>query len=91
MQNLTLFTEDPDTTYPSQDAVWERFEMAFVALAGLVTYAPVFKDFLYKGLEQLFHDNIMYLELRTGLSRVSTVGLNQKYIVQYSELELHVT
>ncbi|CAB1345937.1 unnamed protein product [Coregonus sp. 'balchen'] len=69
MQNLTLFTDDPDTTYPSQDAVWERFEMAFVAIAGLVTYAPVFKDFLYKGLEQLFDDNIMYLELRTGLSR----------------------
>jgi hypothetical protein len=65
--------------------------MAFVSIAGLVTYAPVFKDFLYKGLEQLFHDNIMYLELRTGLSRVSTVGLNQKYIGQCSELELHVT
>jgi adenosine deaminase CECR1 len=56
--------------------VWERFEMAFVAIAGLVSYAPVFKDFLYKGLEQLFHDIITYLELRTGLSRVRTVGLN---------------
>ncbi|XP_035621370.1 adenosine deaminase 2-A-like [Oncorhynchus keta] len=70
MQNLRLSNDDPNTTYPSQDAVWERFEMAFVAIAGLVIYAPVFKDFLYKGLEQLFHDNITYLELRTGLSRV---------------------
>ncbi|XP_071242318.1 adenosine deaminase 2-A-like [Salvelinus alpinus] len=77
MQNLTLSTDDPNNTNPSQDAVWERFEMAFVAIAGLVSYAPVFKDFLYKGLEQLFHDNIMYLELRTELSRVSTVGLNR--------------
>uniref|UniRef100_A0A3P8ZGR2 adenosine deaminase n=1 Tax=Esox lucius TaxID=8010 RepID=A0A3P8ZGR2_ESOLU len=69
MRNLTLFTEDPDTAYPSQDAVWEKFETAFLAISGLVTYAPVFRDFLYKGLEQLLHDNIMYLEVRTGLSR----------------------
>uniref|UniRef100_A0A8C8C641 Uncharacterized protein n=1 Tax=Oncorhynchus tshawytscha TaxID=74940 RepID=A0A8C8C641_ONCTS len=77
MQNLTLSNDDPNTTYPSQDAVWERFEMEFVAIAELVSYAPVFKDFLYKGLEQLFHDNITYLELRTGLSRVRTVGTHQ--------------
>ncbi|XP_064864479.1 adenosine deaminase 2-A-like [Oncorhynchus nerka] len=38
MQNLTLSNDDPNTTYPSQDAVWERFEMAFVAIAGLVSY-----------------------------------------------------
>ncbi|KAJ8007060.1 hypothetical protein DPEC_G00113650 [Dallia pectoralis] len=69
MKHLTLFKEDPDAAYPSQDAVWEKFELAFLAISGLVTYAPVFKDFLYKGLEELLHDNIMYLELRTGLSR----------------------
>ncbi|KAM4615664.1 adenosine deaminase 2-A [Polymixia lowei] len=69
MQNLTLFTEDPDIAYPSQAIVWEKFEKAFIAAAGLITHAPVLKDYLYKGLEDLYKDNIMYLELRSGLSR----------------------
>ncbi|XP_030626135.1 adenosine deaminase 2-A [Chanos chanos] len=69
MQNLTLFTEDPEKAYPTQESVWERFEQIFLAVSGLITHAPVFKDFVYRGLEQLYNDNVMYLELRTGLSR----------------------
>uniref|UniRef100_A0A3B4T3E6 adenosine deaminase n=1 Tax=Seriola dumerili TaxID=41447 RepID=A0A3B4T3E6_SERDU len=69
MQHLTLFTEDPDGEYPNQDVVWEKFEKAFIAAAGLITHAPVLRDYFYKGLEELHQDNIMYLELRSGLSR----------------------
>ncbi|KAM9328538.1 adenosine deaminase 2-A [Pholidichthys leucotaenia] len=69
MQHLTLFSENPEGEYPSQDVVWEKFEKAFIAAAGLVTHAPVLRDYFYRGLEELHHDNIMYLELRAGLSR----------------------
>lgn len=72
MGNLTLFTlQDPETTYPSQDAVWDRFEQAFLAALGLVTYAPVFRDYYYQGLTQFYMDSIMYLELRALLPQVT--------------------
>ncbi|XP_037306457.2 adenosine deaminase 2-A [Pungitius pungitius] len=68
MGNMTLFTnQDPDMLYPSQDVVWDRFEQAFAALWGLVTYAPVFRDYYYQGLTQFYTDNVMYLELRALL------------------------
>ncbi|KAF7229287.1 adenosine deaminase 2-A [Nothobranchius furzeri] len=69
MQHLTLFTEDPDGEYPNQDVVWEKFEKAFIAAAGLITHAPVLRDYYRQALEELHKDNIMYLELRSGLSR----------------------
>lgn len=71
MGNLTLFTDqDPETVYPSQDVVWDRFEQAFLAVWGLVTYAPVFRDYFYQGLTQFYMDNVMYLELRALLPEV---------------------
>lgn len=68
MSKLTLWTEeDPEIVYPSQDVVWERFEQAFLATFGLVTYAPVFKDYVREGLSQFYRDNVMYVEVRALL------------------------
>ncbi|XP_023694196.2 adenosine deaminase 2-A-like [Paramormyrops kingsleyae] len=70
IRNLTLVTADPDSAYPSQDAVWKKFEQVFVVAMGLVTHAPVFKDYFYQGLQMLYKDNIMYLELRALLPEI---------------------
>lgn len=42
-----------------------------MSLWGLVTYAPVFRDYYYQGLTQFYKDNIMYLELRALLPQVN--------------------
>ncbi|KAM9376344.1 adenosine deaminase 2-A-like isoform 1-T2 [Pholidichthys leucotaenia] len=71
MDYLMLFTDqDPETVYPSQDVVWERFEQTFGAAWGLVTYAPVFRDYIYQGLSQFYMDNVMYVELRALLPQI---------------------
>lgn len=69
--NLTLFTDqDPEAAYPSQDAVWGVFEQKFQALWGLVTYAPVFREYFYRGLSEFYMDNVMYVELRALLPEI---------------------
>lgn len=70
MRHLTLFTDDPDAEYPDQNTAWAKFENAFIASAGLVSHAPVLRDSLLQGLHELHQDNVMYLELRNGLSKV---------------------
>lgn len=75
IQNLTLLTDDPESAYPTQDAAWARFEDAFRVLSGLVSYAPVFRDFLYQALEELYADNVMYVEIRSSIPRVSMRGV----------------
>lgn len=71
MGNLTVFTdEDPELLYPTQDVIWGDFEEAFKALWGLVTHAPVFREYYYRGLQEFYSDKVMYLELRVLLPEV---------------------
>lgn len=67
LQAFTLVTERPDVTYASQDLIWSKFESIFLSVSGLVHFAPVFRDYLSRGLQEFYEDNVLYLELRAML------------------------
>ncbi|XP_007935368.1 adenosine deaminase 2 [Orycteropus afer afer] len=70
LKTFTLVTENPEVTYADQDDIWTKFETIFFTISGLVHYAPVFRDYIIRGLEEFYLDNVIYLELRAMLHPV---------------------
>ncbi|CAG9771025.1 unnamed protein product [Ceutorhynchus assimilis] len=62
-QQITLFRTDPEVFY-IQTNIWSVFESLFTTLTPLLTFEPVFRDYYYQALKELYEDNIKYLELR---------------------------
>lgn len=67
---ISIIVDDPNTEYPSINDVWNRFAETFGTIFGLVAYRPVFQDYFYQTLKELYEDNVMYLEFRGLLPEV---------------------
>jgi hypothetical protein len=68
---FSMVTKNPHSIYPNQDAVRTEFQNILFSMFGLVTHAPVFKDYIFQGLKEFHQDNVFFLEIRTRLSPVS--------------------
>ncbi|XP_004710524.1 adenosine deaminase 2 [Echinops telfairi] len=67
IRNFTLVTKNPELAYQDQSAIWAKFDSIFQAISGLVHYAPVFRDYISRSLEEFYLDKVIYLELRVLL------------------------
>ncbi|XP_045056502.2 adenosine deaminase 2 isoform X5 [Desmodus rotundus] len=67
LRNFTLVTGNPEAAYPNQDVLWSKFQTIFFTISGLISYAPVFRDYIFQGLQEFYQDNVFYLELRALL------------------------
>lgn len=47
----------------------------FTTANGIFSYAPTYKAYHRQLLQELYEDNVMYLEMRTGLSGVEDTKL----------------
>ncbi|KAK7099052.1 hypothetical protein V1264_003248 [Littorina saxatilis] len=68
--NLTLVSLEPDEDYPDINAVWERFEKYFGMIGDLISYRPVFKDYMREALRQFLADGVQHLEIRGSLPKL---------------------
>ncbi|KAG7303384.1 hypothetical protein JYU34_011879 [Plutella xylostella] len=50
--------------------VWDRFQKAFRATKMLLLYRPVREKFFYDALKKFYDDNILYIEIRSGLDEL---------------------
>ncbi|XP_047999609.1 adenosine deaminase 2-like [Leguminivora glycinivorella] len=64
-ERLTLGPEDDLT---DENRVWEEFEHIVDAISSLIEYRPVREKMIYQSLQNLYDDNILYVEIRIGLN-----------------------
>nr|XP_021189481.2 adenosine deaminase 2 isoform X1 [Helicoverpa armigera] len=83
---FTLYREDgEDFNFVDINTVWQRFNKVYYVIKSLISYRPVREKYWYATLEQFYNDNIMYIEVRTGLHGLYELDGTQhdkKYLVE---------
>ncbi|CAL1528309.1 unnamed protein product [Lymnaea stagnalis] len=64
LQNLSMLATDPLVTYVDSQAAWVRFIRFFTQVRGLLYHVPIFRDMVYRTLEEFREANVQYLEIR---------------------------
>ncbi|XP_015127309.1 adenosine deaminase 2 isoform X1 [Diachasma alloeum] len=69
-KELTMIVEDPEEVYSHIDVAWMRFEEIFDFITPIIGYRPVAEDHFYQGLKELYDDNVLYLEVKSGVPKL---------------------
>lgn len=61
---LSLEVKDPAVVYKDINSVWKAFTAIFKTISPLITYLPVYENYIYAMLQAFYDDNVMYIEVR---------------------------
>lgn len=64
---FTLYYEDEKDFDREINTVWKKFDKICHNIKQLIAYRPVREKFFYKALTEFYNDNVMYIEVRSGL------------------------
>lgn len=67
---MTIVVPNPEEAYPDINVVWDKFAKIFPLIEPLITYKPIFQEFFYQTLQELYEDNVLCLEFRGYLPTV---------------------
>ncbi|CAL1548407.1 unnamed protein product [Lymnaea stagnalis] len=66
--NLSLVDTDPYDAFPDNQAAWLKFKSVFDRLGPLLNYVPIYRDMVWRTLEEFREANVQYLEIRGGFT-----------------------
>ncbi|XP_055535540.1 adenosine deaminase 2-like [Wyeomyia smithii] len=71
IRNLfSLFNKDPLNSFHCINHIWGIFANIFMSLEAIVTFKPVWEEYFYQSLKELYADKVCYLELRGVLPQL---------------------
>ncbi|KAK6973778.1 adenosine deaminase AGSA [Biomphalaria glabrata] len=70
-KSISMLSNDPLATYPTISLVWDRFNLYFGQVIGLLFNADIMRDYYRQALVEFKEDNVQYIELRGQLRGVS--------------------
>ncbi|XP_050679733.1 adenosine deaminase 2-like [Leptidea sinapis] len=67
---FTMVTNDERFYDKDINYTWKKFNKVCKTIQSLISYRPVREKFFLEALNEFYSDNIMYIEIRSGLSRL---------------------
>ncbi|KAH8337359.1 hypothetical protein KR059_008321, partial [Drosophila kikkawai] len=67
---INLYTPVPQLEYPTITHVWDRFQDIFSVLGDALSYLPAFRAYHWQMFEELYNDNLMYVEIRSSCKKL---------------------
>lgn len=68
LQNLSMLATDPVIAFVDNQAAWIRFIRFFIQVKDVLNHVPIYRDMVYRTLEEFREANVQYLEIRGGFS-----------------------